>query len=991
MKKSMLLSCLIFSGIFFCLSARSLYVNSIAGNDDYPGKSVNEPFRSFSKCLLEAHINDTIYCFGEFSVSNPLESYRMSFTGFEIGTSLTVIGGDPSCKTVIQADPVPRNYESRVITIFPCCDVQLSNLEIRNGFLNSGIESRGAGIYCFPLGSLKLDNCLIADNVIETFGFEILGAALYTESYPGMPEFPVSINSCEFRNNVLKNIESIPDEMVESHGGVGYFNCSDLKISNSSFIGNESCNNAAVLALINSGSSIINCNFLSNMSLGSSITIRDPSRPSLFMNCTATGNIVRTTDLTQSFIKFINEGSEPRDLHLKNNVFYGNYSGSGNRSCTLIKSGFLSNYVDHGYNYMDEVPKSQEFDEMMDDLTFVLEYQHNTFSEHNPFGELNVCYSQDGRGFLNSKWNSPLVDAGNADAVQIEGESIPVPEIDFLGRTRRNAPDIGSVEYTVCTWNGRKNTLWNQPENWQMNLCPLDDHEDIVIPNSTNPPLIPGSLSCNKLDLGSGIELEIDEYDSLNINELILNADSIQATGISINGSLIFKKEKNVWMRLTLYPDKWRFLSFPFHLSADKFRKADRKTTLNWGDPLDYNSSADFFVASYDGIRRARENSSNGNWTNVTDHVLLKNQGYIMSTEKKIEIWINCMDLVTNTEPDSILVQTYNHDFASTIENRAWNLAGNPFLHQIAQSSFMVDQGPFYKFNGYNYDTYAFCDTLTLKSLDCFFVQSFESRSIPFYNNSLNQRILNSPLENSMVPCLQDEFHSLGELELTIANGNTADKTRIYFDKVALSEFETGRDAFKLFSPYPELPQIYTRIQGIDCSFSYVPEDSETIDVLIKIPGEGNYELNLSGRASTHGNHQFVLQDDQNCVILWGEDSRIIHFKKPGLYQFQLKQLADLATNTHESRKSAVRFKMIGQNLILYTDKKIDAYCLIHADGRIISSTEYSRYAEMQNEGMPDDTFGNSVRELSIPIPGSGVRILRILTGNHWETMKLIV
>ncbi|WP_245917249.1 MBG domain-containing protein, partial [Mongoliibacter ruber] len=154
-------------------SQKTVYANSISGNDSNDGLTPESAKKTFHSAYLAAESNDTIDLTGTFTWTDAGESGDVQWLGYMIEKSLT-IRGQSAQNTIVQAHESPNSSDRRVfgITAF---DVVFENLTIRHGTaaaFTSGAQrdSQGGAIgyprlnYSSTDYSLTVRNCVLTAN-----------------------------------------------------------------------------------------------------------------------------------------------------------------------------------------------------------------------------------------------------------------------------------------------------------------------------------------------------------------------------------------------------------------------------------------------------------------------------------------------------------------------------------------------------------------------------------------------------------------------------------------------------------------------------------------------------------------------------------------------------------------------------------------------------------------------------------------------------------
>jgi hypothetical protein len=244
-------------------------------------------------------------------------------------------------------------------------------------------------------------------------------------------------------------------------------------------------------------------------------------------------------------------------------------------------------------------------------------------------------------------------------------------------------------------------------------------------------------------------------------------------------------------------------------------------TDVNISD-VTHSATTSFVIRSYDGARRASENATSGNWTNVTSGQLKKGQGYIVQANKAGTLTLpapadNTKQFLGN---DEVTINLYDYS-CETPANANWNYIANPYPSYF--DVYYIDmEAPITVWTGSSYRAISLItedgDTYALKPMQPFFVQKPEvgSTAVMRLNGRQVTADINHGSGSGKAPALKsrrsaEAGRQLFNITLTAGNDTVmSDMTRVVLNEKASIAYDYNRDASKFLSMDTSVAQIYT-------------------------------------------------------------------------------------------------------------------------------------------------------------------------------------
>lgn len=335
-----------------------------------------------------------------------------------------------------------------------------------------------------------------------------------------------------------------------------------------------------------------------------------------------------------------------------------------------------------------------------------------------------------------------------------------------------------------------------------------------------------GSLKVNgtrKMALGN-VYYETNGNDVAQTAQLWSNCDSISVEGALDAGYYVTR-------------NRWYFISLPFN-----FRPAD----------IAVPEGAQYALRRYDGGARATSGTGQS-WTDVEeDETVAAGTGFIFQASQDGWYSFHALDdaakqyVAANKEFAKALAANPS-DVAA---DRGWNLVGNPYqtYYNVHRLNFTA---PITLWNGASrtYEAYSIIDDdVALQPGQAFFVQcpdEVESISFPLEGRQLTAEIESQTAANQMGPGHGGSTRLL--LDLSLACGELADRTRVVMNDAAKEAYEATCDAAKFMSDATDVPQLYSLgTDGTRYAINERPTGDGTVRLGFRAGQDGSFALRLT-------------------------------------------------------------------------------------------------------------------------------------------------
>lgn len=417
---------------------------------------------------------------------------------------------------------------------------------------------------------------------------------------------------------------------------------------------------------------------------------------------------------------------------------------------------------------------------------------------------------------------------------------VTIGQIVSVNNDQNNAKDKAAI-----TWDGSTDNDWQTTTNWTPENIPTEV-DDVTIPNSlSNYPVIDDGATvalCNDLSIGTTASLTIANNGRLTVSGTLTN--SAGNSGITIQsdatgtGSLRHSTASiNGTVEMFLSGTQWHYISTPIEgVNSSEFNTLNFKrwdATAEWSGGTNTDPWLDFSATMANAQGYANYESQNTTTLTGVLHQGTYNVSVFMST--------------------------------GTTQNQGWNLIGNPYIcaidwENVDYTSANLDDAIYF----YNGTTYASWVGGAGQNGGTQYIPQGQGFFVKCNNTSGGTLTFNNDdrVHNSQSFWKEDEQKS--EIIRLIAQGNSLnDETVIRFIEGATYEFDGEFDAYKLISPNPDVPQLYSLDSAKITLYSInsLPEITEEVAIPLGflVTPAGSYSIS-STEMST--DVRYVLLED---------------------------------------------------------------------------------------------------------------------------------
>lgn len=275
----------------------------------------------------------------------------------------------------------------------------------------------------------------------------------------------------------------------------------------------------------------------------------------------------------------------------------------------------------------------------------------------------------------------------------------------------------------------------------------------------------------------------------------------------------------------------WMYLSFPFDVKVSDIEVSDGGL---------------YAIRKYDGATRAQGGTNN--WKNMTDDSTLHaGEGYIIQFNKNVNRF--ALKAINNDNKNRLFsgnalsreLGEYISEFA---HNRSWNFVGNPYPCYF-DIRYMNYTAPVTVWNGRGYTAISpEDDNYILKPMQAFFVQKpIDMDAITFLPEG---RQTDTSIRARMAVRTAAVESSRTIYNLTLANSEYTDNTRIVVNPAMSMGYDMARDAAKFMSDDKEVPQLFSMdASSMRYAINECPVETGIIPLGVYIGKAGSYTFSL--------------------------------------------------------------------------------------------------------------------------------------------------
>lgn len=324
--------------------------------------------------------------------------------------------------------------------------------------------------------------------------------------------------------------------------------------------------------------------------------------------------------------------------------------------------------------------------------------------------------------------------------------------------------------YSLYTGSGN----WTDPIRWSH--TPAYRHRDALIKGEVS---IHTGISCGDLHLAEG-NILISSTGELYVDNLTIYSDdnaSSPSAFLRSSGAIHIAAHATI-EKTFAEKGKWYFISFPFDIYASGI-----DPDFQLGDDTSDTNGNYFYLRTYNGEKRASQQSMSGNWevipktiANTTQPLFKKNKGYLIALDASADR--QCLrfsskagDIPTGfgkngqaSIPVSINLQSQSQD------HNGWYLCGNPLpaplsLGQIEPNPAL--DGYIYIYDGSTYRPYPIGSDFAIPPFSAFFVKANKNT---FLTSRSSSTPANYQLLSAIHPLASLKAEPLANQESTVSN-----------------------------------------------------------------------------------------------------------------------------------------------------------------------------------------------------------------------------
>ncbi len=565
----------------------------------------------------------------------------------------------------------------------------------------------------------------------------------------------------------------------------------------------------------------------------------------------------------------------------------------------------------------------------------------------------------------------PIVGTNNTISVCPTSTTIYTAETTH---TLCNGTTVTNTEQTTVTinnskvWNGSVSTDWNNPSNWTPNTAIPTSSDCVIIPNTSNDPIVSGSgynalgstlsiLNNAHLTINSNSNITLTNWINVQPNATFTlhnNANLVQINNVSNTGNIIYNRNASV-----------RNLDYVY-----------------WSSPVaNYNVNNIALPLSLGPIYiwdtvLANPNGGQGYWVSAVGNTMIAGKGYIARAPSSFSPTVASTlngSFVGVPNNGTLTVPIYRGSDTNTsyhtgtngtqITNFSdnWNLVGNPYPSSIRGSQFLFNNNskiegninlwthgtlpaiissPFYDTFVYNYTpgdyfTYNFTGSSCCPSASAdlfigagqgFFIQmrdgAASSDFVTFdntlrnasYDNSFFFRTSSATL-NSNQNIIDIERHRIW-LDI-IDNSQATSRTLIGYIEGATMLSDSFFDANTSISGYTSIYSLiddsFYNIQGRALPFN----SNDEIPIGIHLTSNGSHTIAIAGLDGLFNSQDIYLKDEFLNIYHNLKDSPYQFTSNSGTYNNRFKIVYQTTTLSNSAND-------FNNNVIVYSNENIN-------------------------------------------------------------------
>lgn len=415
------------------------------------------------------------------------------------------------------------------------------------------------------------------------------------------------------------------------------------------------------------------------------------------------------------------------------------------------------------------------------------------------------------------------------------------------------------------------------------------------------------------LKLSTGIFSMVSDPNYKRDNSWYVNNGTIKRTGTTLITNVPMRAD-SVTTRLYLRSNQWHFLSFPYDVKVSDILPV-------WPN--------DFVIRKYDGEARANSKMDE-TWVDMgPDDILEANQGYIWCISERKEMYDNgyydwryydAYDVPAIDDAQKNNLFTTNNveiplaEYTTEFEhNRSWNLIGNPFPCYYDTRAMNLE-APFtvWNFDNQAYEAYsATDDDYILDPNEAFFVQRPINQASIIFDKAGRQHTSEVMEQDDAAGAKArgaEARATRSVFNLTLSDGEHADRTRVVLNEQAQMDYELDKDASKFNAASTLIPQLFSLNKDVRYAINERPFDNGSVRLGYTVVANGTYTIAISTKA----NGVVMLEDTETGELVnlsegaysfsatagTNESRFILHFSEEGATRIETLAAGEMANGS---------------------------------------------------------------------------------------------